>query len=288
MAKRLTAKKHVNIKTVPGRIILGIFCWTYAGISLYPILWLLFYSFKSNNEIFVTNPFGFPRVLRFENYVRAWSEYSVPVYFGNSVFVSVATVFLTIIFALPFSYAVSRMKWRGRGLVRIIVSLGMFIPVQAILIPVARIVNGLNLSSSRFGLILPYTGINLAFATLVYYGFFVGLPPELEEAACIDGASVFTCFFRIIVPLVKPATATLVIYIFLNAWNEFILANVLVVNERLKTLPLGVLFFQGAFTTDWGAMGATMVMASLPTVIIYCIFSKQVENALTVGAAVKG
>lgn len=288
MVERRTAKKQVNMKTSLGRTILGVFCWFYAGISLYPILWLLFYSFKNNNEIFVTNPFGFPRVLRFENYVKAWSEYSVPVYFGNSVFVSVATVFFTIIFALPFSYAVSRMKWRGRGLVRIIVSIGMFIPVQAILIPVARIVNGLNLSSSRFGLILPYTGINLAFATLVYYGFFVGLPAELEEAACIDGASVFTCFFRIIVPLVKPATATLVIYIFLNAWNEFILANVLVVNERLKTLPLGVLFFQGAFTTDWGAMGATMVMASLPTVIIYCIFSKQVENALTVGPAVKG
>ena len=107
-------------------------------------IWLLFYSFKNNNEIFVTNPFGFPRVLHFENYVKAWSEYSVPVYFWNSVFVSAATIIATILFALPFSYAVSRMRWRGKELVRIIVSLGMFIPVQAILIPVAQIVNGLD------------------------------------------------------------------------------------------------------------------------------------------------
>jgi len=275
-------------KNVTSRIIFNAFCWIYAVVSLYPIIWLIFYSFKDNNEIFVTNPFGFPRVFRFENYVRAWSEYSVPVYFGNSVFVSFATVFLTILLALPFSYAVSRMKWRGREFVRILVSVGMFVPVQAILIPVARIINGLNLGSSRFGLVLPYTGINLAFATLVYYSFLVTLPPEFEEAACIDGASVYTCFFRIIVPLVKPATATLVIYIFLNAWNEFILANVLIVKEHLKTLPLGILFFQGQFTTDWGAMGATMVMASLPTIIIYCLFSKQVEKALTIGGAIKG
>jgi raffinose/stachyose/melibiose transport system permease protein len=123
---------------------------------------------------------------------------------------------------------------------------------------------------------------------LVYYGFFRGLPVELEEAACIDGANIFTTFLRIIVPLVKPATATLVIYIFLGAWNEFILANVLVFDERLKTLPLGILFLQGAFTTDWGAMGATMVIASLPTIVLYVVFSRQVENAMTIGGAVKG
>lgn len=285
-------KKNMNatnsVKTKLFRKILQIFCWIYAVISLYPLIWLLFYSFKNNNEIFVSNPFGFPKVLRFENYVKAWSEYNVPVYFANSVIVSCSTVVLTIILALLFSYAVARMKWRGRGAVRLIVSLGMFIPVQAILIPVARTVNGLNLTSNHMGLILPYTGINLAFATLVYYGFFVNIPTELEEAACIDGANIYACFFRIIVPLVKPATATLAIYIFLNAWNEFVLANVLVVSDRLKTLPLGVLFLQGAFTTDWGAMGATMVVASLPTVVIYCVFSQQVENAITIGGAVKG
>ncbi len=288
MMMKNNKKIYSGAYTGAGRVIFRLFCWIYAAISLYPIIWLLFYSFKNNREIFVTNPFGFPRVLHIENYTKAWSQYNVPMYFINSLIVSVSTVLFTTVFALLFSYATSRMKWRGRELMRIYLSMGMFIPVQAILIPVARTINGLGLDSTRWGLILTYTGINLAFATLVYYGFFKSVPVELEEAACIDGAGIFTCFLRIIVPLVKPATATLVIYIFLNAWNEFNLANVLVFEEGLKTLPLGILFLQGSFTTDWGAMGATMVIASLPTVLLYCIFSKQVENAMTIGGAVKG
>ncbi len=271
-----------------GKTVFKIFCWFYAAISVYPVIWLLFYSFKNNSEIFVTNPFGFPTILHVENYVKAWSQYDVPMYFLNSIIVSVVTVILTITFALLFSYATARMRFKGRYLITIFLSLGMFIPVQAILIPVAKTVNGLGLDSTRWGLILVYTAINLSFATLVYYGALKALPVELEEAACIDGANIVTCFLKIIVPLVTPATATLVIYIFLSAWNEFILANVLVVKDELKTLPLGILFLQGAFTTDWGAMGATMVIASLPTILLYIIFSKKVEGAMTIGGAVKG
>lgn len=271
-----------------GKAVFRLFCWIYAGISLYPVIWLIFYSFKNNSEIFVTNPFGFPTTLHLENYVKAWSQYNVPMYFMNSLIVSIVTVILTIVLALLFSYATARMQWMGRNFAKVYLSLGMFIPVQAILIPVAKLVNGLGMDSTRSGLIFVYTAINLSFAALVYYGALRGLPVELEEAACMDGANIFVCFFRIIVPLVKPATATLVIYTFLNAWNEFNLANVLIVDEKLKTLPLGLLFLQGAFTTDWGAMGATMVIASLPTIVLYCIFSKQVEGAMTIGGAVKG
>lgn len=271
-----------------GLKIFCVFCLLYALISIYPIIWLLFYSFKNNSEIFVTNPFGFPTTLHIENYIKAWSQYSVPTYFMNSVIVSLATVVFTIVLSMLFSYATSRMKWRGRECVRVYMALGMFIPIQAILIPVSRTINAFGLSTTRWGLILTYTAINLSFSTLVYYGFFKSLPVELEEAACMDGANIFTCFLKIIVPLVKPATATLIIYIFLNSWNEFILANVLVFNERLKTLPLGILFLQGSFTTDWGAMGATMVIASLPTIVLYIIFSKQVEDAMTIGGAIKG
>ncbi|MNP70219.1 L-arabinose transport system permease protein AraQ [compost metagenome] len=108
----------------------------------------------------------------------------------------------------------------------------------------------------------------------------------MEESACIDGASIYRTFISIMLPMIKPAVA--VIFIFLNSWNEFTMAVILISKETLKTLPLGLLFFQGQFTTDWGAMGAAMTIASLPTVIIYMLFSEQVENALTVGSAVKG
>lgn len=264
------------------------FLWGYACISLYPLIWMVLYSFKNNDEIFVGNPFGLPEVWRFENYVKAWSNYNVPQYFVNSVIVATATVILTVSLALMFAYATSRMRWRGKNLVRLLVALGMFIPVQSVLIPVARQVNALGLAGSHWALIVPYTAFNISFATMVFYAFLVGLPVELEEAACIDGANIFQTFYLIIVPVVKPAVWTLVIFTFLNAWNEFLLANVLVIDQQLKTLPLGILFFQGQFTTDWGAMGATMVIASLPTVLLYIVFSNQVEKAITISGAVKG
>lgn len=265
-----------------------LFLWGYAFVSLYPLIWMLFYSFKNNDEIFVSNPFGFPTVIRVENYIKAWSQYNVPQYFMNSLIVAVATVAITIVAALMFAYATSRMRWKGKAFARTYVALGMFIPVQAVLIPVARVVQDLGLMGTHWALILPYAAFNLAFSSMVFYGFFLGIPVEMEEAACIDGANIFQTFFQIIVPTVKPAIATLIIFTFLNSWNEFILANVLVIDQKLKTLPLGILFFQGQFTTDWGAMGATMVIASLPTILVYILFSNQVEKAMTLGGAVKG
>lgn len=278
-------KKKISVL----HIIFSAFLWIYALLSLYPLIWMVFYSFKNNEEIFVTNPFGFPKVFHWENYVSAWTKYDVPTYFLNSILVSVLSVTICIVCALLFSYATSRMIWRGKALFRTYIGLGMFIPVQAIMIPVVKVIQDLNLLGTRASLIFPYVAMNLAFATMVYYGFFKGIPLELEEAACMDGASIYQTFFKIICPLVRPATVTLVIYIFLNAWNEFVLANVLVGSiDRLKTLPLGVLFFQGQFTTDWGGMGATMVIASLPAVLVYVLFSEQVERAMTIGGAVKG
>ena len=150
-------------------------------------------------------------------------------------------------------------------------------------------VAALHIMDTYWSLILPYAAINLAFSCMVYYGFFKGIPKEMEEAACIDGASIWQTFYLIIMPLVGPATMSITIYVFLSAWNEFLLANVLVgTTAHLKTLPLGVLFFQGQFTTDWGSMGATMVIASLPAIIVYCLFSEQVEGAMTTSGAVKG
>lgn len=278
----------MNKKFSVGTLLYRVFLWAYAALSLYPLVWMLFYSFKNNDEIFVSNPFGPPTVLRVQNYIEAWSQYNVPRYFVNSMVVSVLTVTLTICVALMFSYATARMRWRLSETARIFVSIGMFIPVQAILIPLAIIVRDLNLTNSYWSLVLPYTAFNLAFSSMVFYGSFRSLPEELEEAACIDGAGIFRTFFEIIIPTVRPAIATMIIFTFLQAWNEFPIALVLISKETMKTLPLGLLFFQGQFTTDWGAMGATMIIASLPTVVVYTLFSNQVEKAMTIGGAVKG
>jgi raffinose/stachyose/melibiose transport system permease protein len=268
--------------------LLGAFLWIYAALSVYPLLWMVFYSFKNNNEIFVTNPFGIPTHFRFENYVDAWSRFNVPVYFGNSLIVAATTVVGTILLSVTFSYAVARMHWRLKEVARIYVVIGMFIPVQVIMIPLAILVRDFHLANTYGSLIIPYIAFNISFSSMVFYGFFRSIPVELEESACMDGASIYRTFYTIILPIIKPAIATMVIFVFLSSWNEFTMALILITKETLKTLPLGLLFFQGQFTTNWGAMGAAMTIASLPTVLVYVLFSEQVEKALTVGSAVKG
>jgi len=271
-----------------GSFLFRIVLYVYAVISLYPLIWMLFYSFKDNQEIFVTNPFGFPTVLRFENYAKAWNAFNLPVYFMNSVKVTLTVIVFVLIFATMFAYATARMRFRGQHVLRLLTMIGLFLPLQCIMMPIAVLVRDLHINNTLWAVIVPYTAFNLSFAIMVLYGYMRSLPFELEESACIDGASLFTCFLRIIVPNVKTAMATVAIFVFMNVWNEYNLALILLTKENLKTLPLGLLFFQGEYTTDWGAMGATMVIASIPTVLIYTLFSSQVEKAMTVSGAVKG
>ncbi|MFC3746787.1 carbohydrate ABC transporter permease [Paenibacillus sp. GCM10012306] len=262
--------------------------WIYFIVSVYPLVWMISYSLKNNDEIFSTNPFGLPTHFRFENYVTAWSQFNIPKYFINSIVVStIATVFI-LLFALMFAFAVARLTWKFREAVRVYMLVGMFIPLQVIMIPLAILVRDFHLSNTYGALIVPYIALGLPFSTMIFYGFMRGIPTEIEEAACMDGANIYRMFLQVIMPMVMPAVATVAIFQFLTNWNEFTLAYILISNEAMKTLPLGLLFFQGQYSTDWGGMGAVMTMASLPMIIVYLFFSEQVERAMTVGSAVKG
>jgi ABC-type sugar transport system, permease component len=281
------SQEKKSLKAICGNVFRYILLSFYAVISLYPIIWLLLYSLKTNEEIFVTNVFGFPKTLRFINYVTAWSAFDVMTYFKNSVIVSVITVAITLFLSLMFSYATARMHWKLASAARIYLTFGMFIPVQIIIIPLVLIMRGLHMANSYWSLIIPYSAFQLSFSSIIFYGFLRTLPVELEEAAAIDGANVYSTFFRIILPMVKPAIATMVIFVFLYAWNDLFIALIMVSENALKTLPLGLASFQGQWSTNWGATGASLVIASIPTILIYLIFSENVEKALTVGSALK-
>jgi raffinose/stachyose/melibiose transport system permease protein len=251
-------------------------------------VYLIFYSFKNNEEIFFLNPFGFPGKMRFENYIKAINTFDIPLYFRNSVIVTAMSIVGILVLSLPFAYAVTRMRWRFRNIVSLYISLGLFIPIQVILIPLSLLTKDLHLSNTFFVVIVPYIAFNLAFSSLVLGTSFHAIPYEMEESAYIDGAGVYRCFVSIILPLIKPAVATVLIFAFLNVWNEYTMSYILITRNALKTLPVGLASFVGERSTDWGAMGACLVMASIPTIIIYLIFSEQVEKALTIGGAVKG
>jgi raffinose/stachyose/melibiose transport system permease protein len=271
-----------------GQVVLQSMLWIYFLISVYPLVWMVSYSLKNNDEIFVTNPFGLPLHFRIENYIHAWSQFNIPRYLLNSVIVSTISTIGILLLSVMFSYTIARMQWRLRETARLYMIVGMFIPLQVIMIPLAVLVKNLHLVNTYGALIVPYIAFGLPFSSLIFYGFLRGIPVELEESACMDGASIYRTFFRIIVPIVMPAIATIAIFQFLGAWNEFLLAYILISDEAMKTLPLGLLLFQGQYSTDWGGMGAVMTIASLPMVIVFIFFSDQVERAMTVGSAVKG
>jgi len=265
------------------------FCvWAYCILSIYPLFYLLFYSLKNNDEIFYKNPFGFPNPLRFDNYVRAVKAFSIMTYFKNSMIVSSVSIVVILTCSLMFAYATARMNWRLRKAAFTYLTLGLFIPMQVIMIPLSILVKNLGLANTYFALIVPYIAFNLAFSSLIFYGFFRTIPSEMEESAFIDGASIYKTFTSIMLPLVKPAIATVLIFAFLNIWNEYTIALILISKNALKTLPIGMISFTGQYSTDWGGMGAAMIIASIPTILVYLLFSEQVEKALTVGAGVKG
>ena len=260
----------------------------YTVLSVYPLLWMIFNSFKNNEEIFSTNPFGIPTEFRFINYVKAWFEYDVVQYFSNSVLVTVATVFLTVCLAMMFAYAIARMDWKLSGVVKTYVSVGMFIPAQIILIPLVILVKDLHVNDTLLSVILPYVAFQTPFIITIFYGYLRQLPVEMEEAAAMDGASIYSIFLKIILPLVKPAIVSCALFTMLFSWNEFMIALVVIAKKELNTLPIGLVKFQGQFSTDWGAMAASLVISSIPTILLYLAFSQQIEKAVAAGSSIKG
>lgn len=259
--------------------------WTL--VNLFPLYWMFTFSLKENSEIFGENIIGLPKKWLWSNYVTALTTGNMGRYFFNSIVVTGSTIVLTTLFALMATYALTRLEWKGRKLVNNIFMLGLTVPIHAAILPVFIILRSLKMTNSYQALIIPYVAFALAMAIMVSGSFMVNIPKELEEAACIDGCGVFSIFFRIIFPLMKPAISTIGIFTFLSAWNELMFAVIFISDSKYRTLPVGIQTLSGSYTTDWGPIGAALVIATLPTLVVYCFMSKKVQKSLIAGA-VKG
>lgn len=259
--------------------------WTL--VNLFPLYWMFTFSLKENSEIFGENIIGLPKKWLWSNYATALTTGNMGRYFFNSIVVTGSTIILTTLFALMATYALTRLEWKGRKLVNNIFMLGLTVPIHAAILPVFIILRSLKMTNSYQALIIPYVAFALAMAIMVSGSFMVNIPKELEEAACIDGCGVFSIFFRIILPLMKPAISTIGIFTFLSAWNELMFAVIFISDSKYRTLPVGIQTLSGSYTTDWGPIGAALVIATLPTLIVYCFMSKKVQKSLIAGA-VKG
>ena len=254
-------------------------------LCLFPLYWMFTMSLKDTNEIFGGNVLGLPSRWLWENYANAWGGGGkVSIYLLNSVIDTFATLFLTSLFGFMSAYGLLRMRWKGQKLVFTYLLMGMMIPMHAALYPLTEIL--LTLTKTNWALIIPYTAFNIPITILILSGFISNIPYEMEEAAFIDGSGVYRTAFTIILPMMVPALITAAIFVFLQVWNELLLAT-LFTTDKVRTLTVGIQQMSGQYQTDYGSMGAGLVIATLPTLVLYMCMSGQVQKSLVAGA-VKG
>ena len=269
--------------------------WTI--VCVFPLYWMFTFSLKENSEIFGENVLGLPKKWLWSNYADAlksgtlstgsMKDSTILIGFKNSIIITVLTIAVTVICALMACYALTRMKWRGRDTVNNIFMLGLTVPIHAALLPVFLMLKTLKMLNSYQALIIPYAAFALAMAIMIFGSFMVNIPEELEESACLDGCGTFGIFFRIILPLMRPAVSTVAIFTFLQAWNELMFAVIFNSESRFNTLPVAINTFFGSYTTKWGPIGAALVIATFPTLFVYSFISKKIQESLIAGA-IKG
>ena len=276
---------HNNSKIARVVIYIGLILWLL--VNLFPVYWMFTFSLKSNPEIFGENVIGLPKEWLWSNYESALKTGNMPRYFLNSAIVAVATILITLAVALMATFALTRLIWKRRRTLNKFFMLGLTIPIHASIVSVYVTLSRLHLLNTYWALIIPYSAFSLAMAILVCTGFMNEIPRDLDESACIDGCSVWGIFFRIIVPMMKPAVATVGIYTFLQCWNELMFANIFISKSALRTLPVGVQALSGQYTTEWGPIGAALVLATFPTLFMYIFLSKKIQDSFIAGA-IKG
>ena len=276
-------KKPVKLSTV--LVYAGLILW--ALICLFPVYWMLTFSLKNNAEIFGENVIGLPRNWIWENYAKALNTGHMYRYFLNSLIVAAATILIVLIASFMATYAMTRLVWKGRKTMNKFFMLGLTIPIHASIVPIYVTLSKLHLLSTYWAVIFPYSAFSLAMGILISTGFMIDIPYDLDEAAFIDGCGIWGTFFRIIVPLMLPAVATVGIYTFLQCWNELMFANVFISKDAIKTLPVGVQALSGQYTTEWGPIGAALALATIPTLVVYVFLSKRIRDSFIAGA-VKG
>lgn len=259
-----------------------------AVTSVYPLFWLLLNSFKDTNEIMTGESFGLPSFWKIENYTDAIFNRDILKYFLNSVFITGLTLILTTVAAIMLSYALVRMKWKLSHKVSKMVTLGILLPSQIVIVPIFMMLRELNLINNPLSLVLTISAFNIPMAVIMCSSFLSSIPYEMEEAAVMDGAGIFSILFKVIVPIIKPAIATMVINTFINSWNEFIYALVLISDDKYKTLPIALMnYSSGKYGTDYGGMFAAMIITSILPILLFIFFSNQVEKTFSAGSILK-
>jgi multiple sugar transport system permease protein/raffinose/stachyose/melibiose transport system permease protein len=240
-------------------------------------------SLKTQDEIF-TKITLIPKIWNWSNYATAFVKADFGQYFLNSVIYTLVGVFFVIFISSLAAYAFARLEFWGKNILFYILIATLLIPIPGVFVPLFLLLKSLHLLDTRTGLLLCYISNGLAFAIFLLRGFFDDLPREVEEAALMDGCSRFGIYFRIALPLAKPAIATLVIMNALTIWNEFLLALVVLQDKAKMPIQRGLMVFQGTFVTDYPLLMAGLTIATIPIVIVYLYMQKHIIKGIAAGA----
>ena len=255
-------------------------------VALFPIVWVVLSSFKTNREI-LSNGLQLPSTFSFSGYKQALEMAPILKFFVNSLIVSFASTALNVFILAMAGYVFAKKKFRFKNLIFGILSLSMVIPSTALMSPVYTVITKLHLYDTNMALILVYTALNMPISLMILRSAFAAIPTELEEAAYIDGAGFFRTFWQVMMPCAKGGLASAAVLAFLGSWNEFTFALLLTSSTSTRTLPLSLSYFTSQFSFNYTAMFAAITIAVLPSIIVFSIFQEQVCSSLTAGS-VKG
>jgi multiple sugar transport system permease protein len=251
--------------------------------GLFPALWILLTSFKTEAELTQKPITWLPHAATLRNYIQAFADQPLLTFLFNSFMVALLSTALTLLVSVLAAYALARLNLRFRGLIMSAIIAVSTFPLVTLLVPLFETVRAFNLLNTWTALILPYAVLSLPVCTLVLTSFFEGIPRDLENAAMIDGCTRFGALFRVVVPLSAPGVFTAGILAFVNSWDEFLLALSFNSNPGLRTLPVGIQLYQGEFAFPWPVISAALVVGIVPIAILIVIFQERVVSGLTAG-----
>lgn len=269
------------------RCVIGLITVFAIGLVGFPLFWMVMSSFKPPTELFKIPPTILPHIFSFEWYQEAFSNSTVIRYFLNSLTVASSTSILVMIIATFGAYSLTRFRFFGRKAITIAVLSAYCIPPIMLMIPLYRIIASFHLKASLFGVIIGHMTVTFPFAIWLLISFFRSIPREIEEAALVDGGSDFTVFYKIILPLCIPGILSTGILVFILSWNEYLLASVLVSQDAMKTLTVGLANYISSVEINWGVIMALGTATTIPIVIMFTAIQKYFVEGLTAGA-VKG
>jgi len=259
----------------------------FSVLAIYPIFWVIMASFKTTQEFMITSKLSLPREFFFKNYPLTWSNANFSTLIFNSIFYTSITTVVIIMLSFMAGFAFAKLPSKLTPALHGGFIIGILITLQCIMVPLFLLIRTVGLYNTRLGVLIPYIGIGLPIGVYLATEYIKGIPNEVIESARIDGAKYLRIFWRIILPMAAPVATTVAILQVTGTWNEFMLINILVSSDRLKTVPLGINMFSGALATDYGKQFTALVIGMMPMIIFYIIFRKQITKGVSAGA-VKG